>query len=46
MIDFVIKLLKSKDPILVEVFDSIIVIYNKLNKYTLIILVKETYKVE
>jgi len=44
--DFVIKLLKLKDPISAEVFDLIIVIYDKLSKYTLIILVKEIYKVE
>jgi len=46
MIDFVIKLLKLKAPISVEVFDLIIVIYNKLSKYTIIILVKEIYKAE
>jgi len=46
MVDFVIKLSKSKDSISIEVFDLIIVIYNKLSKYTLIILVKELYKVE
>jgi len=44
--DFVIKLLKLKDLISVEVFDLIIVIYDKLSKYTLIILVKEIYKVD
>jgi len=44
--DFIIKLPKLKDLIFVEVFDLIIVIYNKLSKYTLIILVKEIYKVE
>jgi len=46
MIDFVIKLLKLKDPTSVEVFDLIIVIYNKLSKYIIMILVKEIYKVE
>ncbi len=44
--NFVIKLLKSKDPITLETFDSIIVIYNKLNKYVIIIFIKEIYKAE
>ena len=44
--DFVIKLLKLKDPITIEAFNSIIVIYNKFNKYAIIILIKEIYKVE
>jgi len=44
--NFVIKLLKLKDPVILETFNSIIIIYNKLNKYVIIILIKETYKVE
>jgi len=44
--DFIIKLLKSKDPIISEVFNSVIIIYNKLNKYAIIVLIKEIYKAE
>jgi len=44
--NFVIKLLKSKDLITLEVFNLIIIIYNKLNKYAIIILIKEIYKAE
>ncbi len=44
--NFVIKLLKSKDLITLETFNSIIIIYNKLNKYTIIILITEIYKAE
>ncbi len=44
--NFVIKLLKSKDPIISEIFNSIIVIYNKFSKYAIIILIKEIYKAE
>ena len=43
--DFVVKLLKSKDPVTGDTFNSIIVIINKLIKYTIIIPYKETYKV-
>jgi len=44
--NFIIKLLKSKDLIISEVFNLIIVIYNKFNKYVIIILIKEIYKAE
>ncbi len=44
--NFIIKLLKSKDPIILETFNSIIIIYNKLRKYAIIILIKEIYKAE
>ncbi len=44
--NFVIKLLKLKNFITRGTFNSIITIYNKLNKYTIIILIKEIYKVE
>jgi len=43
--DFVIKLLKSKDPVIGNTFNMIIVIIDKLIKYTIIIPYKETYKV-
>ena len=42
--DFVVKLLKSKDPATQDAFDSIIVIVDKLTKYTIIVLFKEFYK--
>ncbi len=44
--NFVIKLLKLKDLIINEAFNSIIIIYNKFNKYTIIIPIKGIYKVE
>ncbi len=44
--NFVIKLLKLKDLITLEIFNSIIVIYNKFSKYTIIIFIKEIYKAE
>jgi len=44
--DFIIKLLKLKDPIISKVFNSVIVIYNKFSKYVIIIRIKETYKAE
>ncbi len=43
--DFVIKLLKSKDPVTGNTFNSIMVIINKLIKYMIIIPYKEIYKV-
>ena len=43
--DFVIKLLKLKDLVTGDTFNSIIVIVDKLIKYTIIIPYKETYKV-
>jgi len=42
--DFVIKLPKSKDLVIGDTFNSIIIIINKLIKYTIIIPYKETYK--
>ena len=44
--DFVVKLPKSKDPVTQDVFDSIIVIVDKLTKYTIIVLFKELYKAD
>ncbi len=42
--DFVVKLLKSKDPVIDNTFNSIIVIINKLIKYAIMIPYKEIYK--
>ena len=44
--DFVVKLLKSKDLVTQDAFDLIIVIVDKLTKYTIIVLFKELYKVD
>jgi len=44
--DFVIKLPKSKNPVTKDVFDSIMVIINKLIKYAIMIYYKETYKAD
>jgi len=44
--DFIIKLLKSRDLVTKDIFNSIIVIIDKLIKYTIIIPYKETYKVD
>ncbi len=44
--DFIIKLLKSRDLVMKDIFNSIIVIINKLTKYTIMIPYKETYKVD
>ena len=41
--DFIIKLLKSKDLIIIEVYDTIIVIANRLIKYIIILPFKERY---
>jgi len=43
--DFIIKLLKSKDLVTGDIFNLIIVIINKLIKYTVLIPYKEIYKV-
>jgi len=43
--DFVIKLLKLKDSVTGDIFNLIIVIIDKLIKYTILIPYKETYKV-
>jgi len=45
MIDFIIKLLKSKDLVIRDIFNLIIVIINKLIKYIILIPYKEIYKV-
>ena len=42
--DFVVKLPKSRDPATQDTFDSIIVIVDKLTKYTIIVPFKESYK--
>jgi len=44
MIDFIIKLLKSKDLVTGDTFNLIIVIINKLIKYAIMIPYKEIYK--
>ena len=44
--DFVVKLPKSKDPVTQDAFDSIIVIVDKLTKYTIIVPFKESYKAD
>ena len=44
--DFVVKLPKSKDPATQDAFDSIIVIVDKLTKYTIIVPFKESYKAD
>ncbi len=44
--DFIIKLPKSRDLVTKDIFNSIIVIINKLIKYAIIIPYKETYKVD
>ncbi len=43
--DFVVKLLKSKDLVTGDIFNLVIVIIDKLTKYTILIPYKETYKV-
>jgi len=44
--DFVVKLLKLKDLVTGDTFNSIIVIINKLIKYAILIPYKEIYKVD
>ena len=44
--DFVVKLLKSKDLATQDAFDLIIVLVDKLTKYTIIVLFKELYKAD
>ena len=44
--DFIIKLLKSKDLITLEVYDAIIVIVDRLMKYVIILPFKEKYNAE
>jgi len=42
--DFVVKLLKSRDSVIGDIFNLIIIIVDKLIKYTILIPYKETYK--
>ena len=42
-IDFITKLLKSKDPTTAEVYNAIIVIVDRLTKYTIMLPFKEKY---
>ena len=44
--DFITKLLKSKDLTIVETYDTIIVIIDRLIKYTIILPFKEKYNTE
>ena len=44
--DFVVKLPKSKDPATRDVFDSIMVIVDKLTKYAIMVPFKESYKAD
>jgi hypothetical protein len=43
--DFIVKLPPSIDPAIKVIYDLIVVIVNKLTKYAIIILFKETYNV-
>ena len=43
IINFITKLLKLKDSTTKNKFDAILVIVDKLTKYTILILYKETY---
>ena len=44
--DFIIKLLKLKDPLTKEEYDAILVIVDRLTKYSYLIPFKETYTAE
>ena len=44
--DFITKLPKSKDPTTAELYDSIMVVVDKLTKYALMIAFKESYKAD
>ena len=44
--DFITKLLKSKDPTITEVYDAIMVIVDRLTKYTIMLPFKEKYNAE
>ena len=44
--DFITKLLKSKNLIIIEVYNAIIVIVDKLIKYIIILPFKEKYNAE
>ena len=41
-----VKLPKSKDPVTQDTFDLIMVIVDKLTKYTIIVLFRELYKAD
>ena len=41
--DFITKLLKSKDPTTTEVYDAIMVIVDRLTKYAIMLPFKEKY---
>ena len=41
--DFITKLLKSKDLIIIEVYNTIIIIIDRLIKYVIILPFKEKY---
>jgi hypothetical protein len=43
--DFIVKLPPSIDPVIKIIYDLIVVIVDKLTKYAIIILFKETYSV-
>ena len=43
--DFIMKLLRSKDPVINDTFNFIYIIVDKFIKYAHIILYKETYKI-
>ena len=44
--DFITKLLKFKDLIIVEIYDTIIIIVDRLIKYIIILSFKEKYSTE
>ena len=44
--DFITKLLKSKDLIIAEIYDAIMVIIDRLIKYIIILPFKEKYNAE
>ena len=44
--DFITKLLKSKDPTTTEVYDAIMVIVDRLTKYAIMLPFKEKYNAE
>ena len=46
MMDFITKLLKSKDLMITKVYNTIIVIINRLTKYTIMLPFKEKYNAE
>ena len=44
--DFIVKLLKLAYPVTKKKYDSILVVVDKLTKYSLIVLFKKNYNVE